>query len=371
MKSDGTPWRPLVHVSDICRAIADVLESPETRYTVLYSTSATADRLSSIRAIAEIVARSSRTVRSLSAPGAPTIEATASRSKGFTGSCLASACDWSASAVQRAAGPLRDDCLDRKYFFRAISRGSSRSSISQRPTRSTSRSTGPLGSTTSRRRQIVPEGPLVDVGIPTHGRPQFLAEALESVVRQTHTAWTLTISENCSRGPTTSPGSSSRTRRIPASATWQRAKTSARQEMTRASSKRGRRRTLRSSTTTIGGRPEFLERRVVCLEEHRQCALAFSTCDFIDENGRELFRYELGIGAGVQDQREFLRALYDRCLICMPTVLVARWAYEAVGPRFYYSVSSTTMRCGCAWPRDFRLRYCRRVTRSTACTARR
>ena len=28
VESDGTPWRPLVHVLDICRAIADVLDSP-------------------------------------------------------------------------------------------------------------------------------------------------------------------------------------------------------------------------------------------------------------------------------------------------------------------------------------------------------
>src|SRR5690606_21246001 len=29
MTSDGTPWRPLVHVTDICRAIIAVLEAPE------------------------------------------------------------------------------------------------------------------------------------------------------------------------------------------------------------------------------------------------------------------------------------------------------------------------------------------------------
>ena len=29
MESDGTPWRPLVHVLDICEAIARVLEAPQ------------------------------------------------------------------------------------------------------------------------------------------------------------------------------------------------------------------------------------------------------------------------------------------------------------------------------------------------------
>ena len=28
MKSDGTPWRPLVHVEDVCRAFSAVLEAP-------------------------------------------------------------------------------------------------------------------------------------------------------------------------------------------------------------------------------------------------------------------------------------------------------------------------------------------------------
>ena len=31
MESDGTPWRPLVHVLDICEAVACVLEAPRDR----------------------------------------------------------------------------------------------------------------------------------------------------------------------------------------------------------------------------------------------------------------------------------------------------------------------------------------------------
>src|ERR1700752_1406565 len=37
---------------------------------------------------------------------------------------------------------------------------------------------------------------LVDIGIPTFGEPRFLAETIESVLRQTFTGWSLTISEN-------------------------------------------------------------------------------------------------------------------------------------------------------------------------------
>ena len=38
--------------------------------------------------------------------------------------------------------------------------------------------------------------PIVDVGIPTHGRPAYLAEAIDCVVAQTFRDWRLTISEN-------------------------------------------------------------------------------------------------------------------------------------------------------------------------------
>src|SRR5207248_1220090 len=31
MESDGTPWRPLVHLADICRAVAATLEAPRER----------------------------------------------------------------------------------------------------------------------------------------------------------------------------------------------------------------------------------------------------------------------------------------------------------------------------------------------------
>jgi nucleoside-diphosphate-sugar epimerase len=55
MESDGTPWRPLVHVEDICQAIARVLVAP--RATVHNLTLNVGDQASNyqIREIAEIV----------------------------------------------------------------------------------------------------------------------------------------------------------------------------------------------------------------------------------------------------------------------------------------------------------------------------
>ena len=38
--------------------------------------------------------------------------------------------------------------------------------------------------------------PLVDLGMPAYLRPHFIAEAIESVLAQTHTNWRLLVSEN-------------------------------------------------------------------------------------------------------------------------------------------------------------------------------
>ena len=56
LTSDGTPWRPLVHVADICEAFACALEAP--REAVHNQSSTSAARLENyrVREIAEIVA---------------------------------------------------------------------------------------------------------------------------------------------------------------------------------------------------------------------------------------------------------------------------------------------------------------------------
>jgi len=56
MTSDGTPWRPLVHVLDICEAIACVLEAPlETVHGEIFNVGHDADNYQ-VREIAQIVA---------------------------------------------------------------------------------------------------------------------------------------------------------------------------------------------------------------------------------------------------------------------------------------------------------------------------
>lgn len=56
MQSDGTPWRPLVHGLDICRAIVEVLEAPrEAVHNEIFNVGDTGNNYR-VREIAEIVA---------------------------------------------------------------------------------------------------------------------------------------------------------------------------------------------------------------------------------------------------------------------------------------------------------------------------
>jgi nucleoside-diphosphate-sugar epimerase len=57
MTSDGTPWRPLVHLLDICQAVACVLEAPkEAIHNEVFNVGNTEDNYR-VREIAEIVAK--------------------------------------------------------------------------------------------------------------------------------------------------------------------------------------------------------------------------------------------------------------------------------------------------------------------------
>jgi len=55
LKSDGTPWRPLVHIEDISRAFLAVLEAPrETVHAEVFNVGRTEENFQ-IRQIAEMV----------------------------------------------------------------------------------------------------------------------------------------------------------------------------------------------------------------------------------------------------------------------------------------------------------------------------
>lgn len=176
-------------------------------------------------------------------------------------------------------------------------------------------------------------GLLVDIGIPTYGRPRYLAESIESVLAQTHEAWRLVISED---GPE-SPEVAAVVQRYAAD----------------------RRIAYRSTGVHVGAAanltsliqkgsapyvailhdddrwdPGFLEARVRFLERHPACGLAFSGNTDIDERGATIGRSRFTLAEGMYEPAEFAPVLLRRNVICAPTVLVRRQAYEAVGPAF-------------------------------------
>ena len=178
---------------------------------------------------------------------------------------------------------------------------------------------------------------LVDVGIPTHGRPAFLAQAIESVLAQTFELWQLTISEN-------GPGSADiaaiirpyladpRVRHVTTGHNIGGAGNSTRLIQT------GRAAYVALLHDDDRWELEFLARRLTFLEANPACGLVFSACDFIDEHGSVVYRFAPRLNEGLQPRKSFLRTLYRRNVICIPTVLVPRGCYEAVGPAFSDSV---------------------------------
>ncbi len=174
---------------------------------------------------------------------------------------------------------------------------------------------------------------VVDVGIPTYGQPRFLAEAIECVLAQTVSSWRLTISEN-------GPGSEHIAGVVGLYLSDQRVR-----HVTTGTNLGGARNStslLQAGTSAYVAllhdddrwERDFLARRLAFLEANPTCGLVFSSCDFIDEKGSVVYRFAPKLAKGVQPRQAFLRTLYRRNVICIPTVLVPRWCYEAVGPAF-------------------------------------
>ena len=179
--------------------------------------------------------------------------------------------------------------------------------------------------------------PVVDVGIPTRGRPRYLQETIESVLAQTFHRWRLTISEN-------GPGSDElraivepylsdpRVQHVPTGS-----EISASENATRA---------IQAGTAPFVALLHdddrwdtgFLARRVAFLDSNQSCGLVFSHCNVIGESGARDFRLSVPLHEGVQPRGTFLGLLYRRNIIAMPTVLTRRSAYDLVGPAFSKSL---------------------------------
>ncbi len=179
----------------------------------------------------------------------------------------------------------------------------------------------------------MPTGVLVDVGIPTHDRPVFLVEAVESVLAQSFERWRLVVSED---GPG-NPEVAAALRpylddpRVTHEVTGRPVGAAA--NMTR--------------LVASGSAPyvailhdddrwerEFLERRVDFLEAHPECAFVFSGHTDINGNGDRTGHSRLRLDPGVHPPEAFLPMLLRHDLVSTPTLMVRRAAYAAAGGRF-------------------------------------
>lgn len=192
--------------------------------------------------------------------------------------------------------------------------------------------------------------PLVDIGMPAYRRPNFIGEAIESVLAQNYTNWRLVVSENGPGGgdveaavrPYTSDPRirfSATGENLGAAANWTRV--------------------LQAGTapyfTLIQDDdrwdPDFLSRRVAFLERNRSCGFVWSGERKMDQHGREIAVERTRslpvkdvadvLAEGLYAPRDFVQAMYQHKLggvhtpaICSVGVMSRRSALDAVGSYF-------------------------------------
>jgi glycosyltransferase involved in cell wall biosynthesis len=174
---------------------------------------------------------------------------------------------------------------------------------------------------------------LVDVGIPTFRRPEYLSEAVESVLRQSFEHWQLHVSED-------GPGDDA------VAQVLERFRDDARVRITAARANLGpagnKNRLLEHGAAPYVAilddddrwDPGFLARRVEFLERHPECGFVFSGCREINSAGEPIGRYLPFDSEGVKSSAEVLARLLEENVVRTPTLVARRGAYEAVGARF-------------------------------------
>ena len=188
------------------------------------------------------------------------------------------------------------------------------------------------GLTEEGERTHAPGGVSVDVGIPTHGRPAFLAEAITSVLAQTYRDWRLVVSED-------GPGSAEVAAVVEGFADG---RITYRATGTHVGAAANLTTLLRDGTAPYVAilhdddrwDPGFLEARVRFLEAHPDSGFVFSGNTDIDGAGATTGRSSFSLAEGEHEPAEFAPVLFRRNVIATPTVLVRRRAYDEVGPTF-------------------------------------
>jgi hypothetical protein len=177
----------------------------------------------------------------------------------------------------------------------------------------------------------VAEDHLVDVGIPTRGRPRFLAQAIECVLAQTYGSWRLIISENAAEGAVAEI--------VEAYAGDPRIRYVSTQERFANVAK------AQNVVYSLGNAPyvallhdddlwdpEFLERRVEAFEQTPDCGYVFGGNRIIDEEGRELSRTKPALAGGVHAPTTVVPLLLRNDAVPQaPTAMIRRAAFNAVG----------------------------------------
>ncbi len=174
---------------------------------------------------------------------------------------------------------------------------------------------------------------VVDVGIPTYGRPRFVVEAIESVLAQTHADFRLLVAEDGAGGGEIEAA-------VAPYLEDQRVRYEPSGEHLGAAANMSR--IIRGGKAPYVAilhdddrwHPTWLESRVRFLEGHPDCGMVFGEHFDIDDAGRRVGRSDGPLEPGQQEHVAFAREMLRRNLIGTPTVLVRRAAYEKVGPFF-------------------------------------
>lgn len=177
--------------------------------------------------------------------------------------------------------------------------------------------------------------PIVNIGIPAYRRPDYIVEAIESVLAQSLEDWTLTISED-SDGTTrvrdvvapylTDPRIAYRLNevRLGQSPNW----TSLIREGDAAY-------VALLHDDDRWADSEYLARRVAFLDAHPECGLVFARTREIDEAGKVIGVSRFSFREGVIASEEIVPLLVRRNVLGHPpSIVVRRSAYEAVGSEF-------------------------------------
>jgi glycosyltransferase involved in cell wall biosynthesis len=175
---------------------------------------------------------------------------------------------------------------------------------------------------------------LVDIGIPSYGRPRYIVETIESVLAQTTAEWRLTISDD-------GPGGGEVAAAIAPYLDDARVRYSPSGERIGVAANWSRVIELATAPYVVvlhdddRWEPTFLARRLEFLESNPQCAFVFSGYKRIDQDGNVLAEWHPELDEGVQDRDAFARRLLRTNLVGSTAAVVARrGAYEAVGPAF-------------------------------------